>query len=518
MRNRDDEARNTLVRRVWRAALGMLAVAAAIFPPHMAAQIHMTTVQGTVYRADGTPAAGTLLLSWPAFTTPQNQAVAAGNMSAAIGADGFVSVNLTPNSDALPTGTYYTAVYHLNDGTVNQEYWVVPSAGNASIAAVRAQLQPSTVAVQPLSKTYLDSAIASLNGSWLPVAGGTMSGPLNLNGDPSAANQAATKHYADQLAAAQLPLSGGTVSGPLNAKQIEGHLYADQWQSGAGKNDGIAMSLSECATYPYACQVLAPSTYALNETPPWGGYLQWIAGRTIYTGPPASVPNGTCLVDDRLGAPQVMCVPKVPPYWAQGATGWTEVGPSFTVMQTNHPTDAMTGWTAPGLAVNKANYFGTRNFSAGIPNGSGQTNNTGLQVVTTTFAPATTNSVANYLLANSNGDHIGLYDWDVSRGGISAGDNEGNEERFAHMEAPDVWQGRVNSITTIASNDTGHTTSLCTAPCTVVSATQTQGSIGTLGDELPVVDITRGYSTGYITSIAGNVVTASSNANWDAQY
>ncbi|HVT97143.1 MAG TPA: hypothetical protein VHE33_06520, partial [Acidobacteriaceae bacterium] len=411
-----------------------------------------------------------------------------------------------------------TAVYHLNDGTVNQEYWVVPSAGNASIAAVRAQLQPSTVAVQPLSKTYLDSAIASLNGSWLPVAGGTMSGPLNLNGDPSAANQAATKHYADQLAAAQLPLSGGTVAGPLNAKQIEGHLYADQWQSGAGKNDGIAMSLSECATYPYACQVLAPSTYALNETPPWGGYLQWIAGRTIYTGPPASVPNGTCVVDDRLGAPQVMCVPKVPPYWAQGATGWTEVGPSFTVMQTNHPTDAMTGWTAPGLAVNKANYFGTRNFSAGIPNGSGQTNNTGLQVVTTTFAPATTNSVANYLLANSNGDHIGLYDWDVSRGGISAGDNEGNEERFAHMEAPDVWQGRVNSITPVASNDSSHSTSLCTAPCTVVNATQTQGFIGTLGDELPVVDITRGYSTGYIATIAANVVTASSSANWDAQY
>ena len=409
MRNRDNEGLKRTVALAWRAALGLVAVAVAIFPPRMSAQIHTTTVQGTVYRADGTPAGGTVLLSWPAFTTPQNQAVAAGNMSAAIGADGFVSVNLTANADALPTGSYYTAVYHLNDGTVNQEYWVIPSAGNASIASVRAQLQPSTIAVQPISKSYLDSAIASLNGSWLPLVGGTMSGPLNLSGDPSAANQAATKHYADQLATAQLPLSGGTLTGPLNAKQIEGHLYADQWQSGAGRNDGIAMSLSECATYPYACEVLAPSTYAMTEAPPWGGYDQWFYIRSIYAGPPASVPNGTCVTDERLGAPQIMCVPKTAPSWGLGGSGNMETGPSFTVMQTNNP-QGLSTWGAPGLEVNKAIFFGTRNFSGGVPNGEGQTVNPGLQVVTTTFSPASTNSLSSYLLANSNGDHIGLYD------------------------------------------------------------------------------------------------------------
>ena len=37
-----------------------------------------TTVQGTVYLANGTPGAGTLQLSWPAFTTANNQSVAAG--------------------------------------------------------------------------------------------------------------------------------------------------------------------------------------------------------------------------------------------------------------------------------------------------------------------------------------------------------------------------------------------------------------------------------------------------------
>jgi hypothetical protein len=82
---------------------------AALVPLRLAAQLKTTTVQGTVYRADGAPASGTLLISWPAFTTPQSQAIAAGSTSATIGADGFVSVNLTANAGSLPAGNYYTA-------------------------------------------------------------------------------------------------------------------------------------------------------------------------------------------------------------------------------------------------------------------------------------------------------------------------------------------------------------------------------------------------------------------------
>ena len=33
-----------------------------------AAQVATTTIQDTVYRADGTPAGGTIVVSWPAFT------------------------------------------------------------------------------------------------------------------------------------------------------------------------------------------------------------------------------------------------------------------------------------------------------------------------------------------------------------------------------------------------------------------------------------------------------------------
>lgn len=199
-----------------RALLAAILLALAVLPLRLAAQLTTTTVQGIIYRADGSPASGTLLVSWPAFTTARNQAVAAGSLNTSIGADGFVSMNLTPNAGANPAGSYYTAVYHLSDGTVNTEYWVVPASGTAAVAAIRAQLEPSTMAVQAASQAYVNSAIGSLAGSSLPLAGGVMTGPLTLSGDPASANQAATKHYADQLAQGQLPLSGGTLTGPLN--------------------------------------------------------------------------------------------------------------------------------------------------------------------------------------------------------------------------------------------------------------------------------------------------------------
>ena len=45
----------------------------------------MTQVVDTVYRADGTTAKGTVLISWPAFTTADGKAVAAGSLSVQLG-------------------------------------------------------------------------------------------------------------------------------------------------------------------------------------------------------------------------------------------------------------------------------------------------------------------------------------------------------------------------------------------------------------------------------------------------
>ncbi len=198
--------------------------------PAMAQAVGTTTVQGTVYLANGQPGSGTLAISWPAFTTAAGQSVAADSMTLTIGPDGFVSVNLTPNLGATPAGEYYTAVYYMSDGTTSTQYWVVPAAAQASLAQVQAQVMPAAQAVQAVSKAYVDQAIAGVSGgSGLSATGGTLTGPLYLNADPTQPLQAADKHYVDTQAAAELPLTGGSVTGPLTAKQLGALYQVDQF-------------------------------------------------------------------------------------------------------------------------------------------------------------------------------------------------------------------------------------------------------------------------------------------------
>ncbi len=191
--------------------------------------IATTTVQGTVYLANGQPGSGTLQVSWPAFTTATNQAVAAGRTNAAIGGDGFVSLKLAPNQGATPAGLYYTAVYHLSDGSTSTEYWVIPAAAQASISQIRAQVMPAAQAVQAVSKGYVDQSIQELTQSLLTASGGSLSGPLYLNGDPGQPTQAATKHYVDATFSMAVPLSGGKLSGPLTSVQLGAAYQADQF-------------------------------------------------------------------------------------------------------------------------------------------------------------------------------------------------------------------------------------------------------------------------------------------------
>jgi len=103
-------------------ALGVCLAFMAMAAMAVAQTISTTTVQGTVYLANGSPGSGTLQLNWPAFTTASNQTVAAGKITTGIGADGFVSVNLAPNLGSSPAGLYYTAIYHTSDGTTSTEF------------------------------------------------------------------------------------------------------------------------------------------------------------------------------------------------------------------------------------------------------------------------------------------------------------------------------------------------------------------------------------------------------------
>lgn len=207
-----------------------ICLAAVLLVWNVAAQtISTTTVQGTVYLANGKTGSGTLQLSWPAFTTSNNLAVAAGSLHVTVGSDGFVSANLTPNLGASPAGFFYTAVYHMSDGTTSTEYWVVPAAVQVSLAEVRAQVMPAAQAVQAVSKAYVDQAIESLAQGTLTPVGGTLSGPLYLNSDPVQSLQAADKHYVDASFSAALPLAGGTATGAITGMQIGALYQVDQF-------------------------------------------------------------------------------------------------------------------------------------------------------------------------------------------------------------------------------------------------------------------------------------------------
>ena len=188
-----------------------------------AAQVATTTVQDTVYSANGTPASGTVLVSWSTFTTAGGQTVPAGNTSATISAGGLLSIALAPNAGATPMGSYYTAVFHLSDGTTSREYWVipvtVPGGGTVTLAAITNQVLPISVAMQTVSKQYVDQAIAAAS-TGFPLAtspyvqkvGDTMTGPLVLPADPVSPNQAADKNYVDENAAATSAGLGQKVS------------------------------------------------------------------------------------------------------------------------------------------------------------------------------------------------------------------------------------------------------------------------------------------------------------------
>jgi hypothetical protein len=147
--------------RLWRLSCCLIVLLISVGTARRVYAVSTTTVQDVVYRADGQPAAGTLVISWPAFTTGDNFAVAAGSLSVAIGPQGAISIPLVPNVGGTPDRTYYKVMYKLSDGSTSEEYWLVPATGTTTIAAIRSKIVPAGVAMQMASRQYVDSAIAS---------------------------------------------------------------------------------------------------------------------------------------------------------------------------------------------------------------------------------------------------------------------------------------------------------------------------------------------------------------------
>jgi hypothetical protein len=187
-----------------------------------------TTIADVVYRADGSPAGGVALISWPSFTTADGSAVAAGTKSVSLGTGGTLSVDLVPNSGAAPAATVYTVVFQLNDNTVRTEYWSVGTTSPTTIAAVRTTLGANASASQMATRQYVDTAVANRanDTSVVHVSGAeTIAGVKQFSIPPSVPTpqqptDAVNKEYVDQLvtnvgAGSYVSRTGDTMSGPL---------------------------------------------------------------------------------------------------------------------------------------------------------------------------------------------------------------------------------------------------------------------------------------------------------------
>ena len=425
-------------------------------------QVGTTTVQDTVYHADGTLATGTILVSWPAFETATGNTVAAGNLNVTIGTNGEVSINLAPNVGATPAGTYYTAVYHLNDGTVSKEYWSVPNVASTTVAAIRTLILPASQAVQTVSTTQIDSL---LNG-YLPLNGGTVSGALLLNSTPQSPNQAATKSYVDNAVA---PLSGEisnvVSSAPVKNQVVEqpagttlaanvfaGRYYASNFQSGS-MNNGISALVggSNCATNApgghSGCTIDVDPTYGNAENPQ--GFGSYIYGNNISN---MNWPLDTHVHDERNGvtADYYENPFSVVPYQTAGQT----ITANFTLDSQQWPPYDGTAGSAEYLQTtdfaggyNFDNYYGF-----GQPEYFFKTYYDNLDLATTNYTSGQQQSLQNVVNCHGTGDCLAMTTLLTCDGGMNTSNDEGcHGGDFTVSEDAVVYRGVVTSAAPIGS-------------------------------------------------------------------
>ena len=146
----------------------------------------------------------------------------------------------------------------------------LPLAGGTLTGPLGLAADP-TSAPQAATKRYVDSLGTAVGSTFLPLTGGNLTGALGLAGDPSSALQAATKRYVDTF----LPLAGGTLTGPLAlaadptlAPQAATKRYVDgavgNYLPLAGGN--LTGSLGVAVAIPTAPAPFVPTLFTQSES------------------------------------------------------------------------------------------------------------------------------------------------------------------------------------------------------------------------------------------------------------
>src|SRR5437899_7946792 len=88
----------------------------------------LTTIQDTLYKADGTRFNGTLSIAWTTFEAIDHSQIMQQTATVAV-VDGNLHVQLVPTTTASPAA-FYTVTYN-SDGRIQfQETWALPSSLN----------------------------------------------------------------------------------------------------------------------------------------------------------------------------------------------------------------------------------------------------------------------------------------------------------------------------------------------------------------------------------------------------
>lgn len=472
----------------------------------------MTTISDIVYRANGQPAGGTIVVSWPAFNTADNKPVAAGVLSIAIGTEGTVNFALVPNEGGDPGGTFYKAVYKLNDGTTFTEYWVVPAVSPATIAAIRASVVPRQVGAQFVNRQYVDTAVAltheqvvhkagseaiagvksfvaspevpapasgvaavnkdyvtgaisALSDGFVDKSGDVMSGPLTVPNDPAAAGHATNRQYVDlQVADVQSGIAqklGRVNDTPVNLAAIR---FADQFP---GANPGAKMDAAAADLAGNRGLVIIPSSTA--------------AGNSL-----VGIPDNVVVLDLR------------------GDAGPNTEGSENQAFRKD--VLLRSRWTT---AVNAAQNYQTLHLYAEPFSGGYNTApspKTNYNVLNATMASRTKGqhtSVTGQANNYSNGDTQGVNGTAQSWGSrFTSGDEGTVGVRVATQQGYSIMSG---SVVSIDSN----------------TLTISSGGTRFLGEDRPLINTTPAtiYTAGAISGIAGSPPTVTGvGTNWAAQF
>jgi hypothetical protein len=295
------------------------------------------------------------------------------------------------------------------------------------------------------------------------------------------------------------------------ARTQDGALNANDRQSPSG-NNGIAMSLAQCAAQSYACMIQAPALYAQEEEQPFGGAPN-LFDPPIIKGPTSAQPVAGFL-DQRYGVPQ----------WIFNGSQPLR-GKRYAGRFLAQPTFAMNNITGPGQGLSAHYPNALKLINIAFANGRNMFNQTKGYGDKTNFATLELQSfrytqaqgggdLAQGVYCIGNGDCVGHSIDTISYGGPNTRGDEGNESaRFEAIEGGQVFGAKLASMTTAPDGS-------------VTFTTTSQKYNGFQGEGRFLIDLSRGYNGvangSYIASISAvnndEVVDCGGNCNWDSSF